>query len=90
VIDKSSLASGHLNGIYEEFAELVGIDAVVKIYTKFRGQQVNFPVRLFAQGYVINQILERYDGKNLNTLATKFGYSERWVREMLKKYKERM
>lgn len=87
-IDKSSLISRHLNGIYEELAGLVGIESVIKIYSTFKGQQVNFPVRLFSHEYVVSQIVELYNGTNTNTLATKFGYSERWVREIIKKHIE--
>jgi len=85
-IDKFNVSSGHLNGVYEEFARYLGIDAALKIYSEFKGQQINFPVRLFSQEYVISQIVELYDGTNINQLAKRFGYSERWVRQMLKKH----
>lgn len=85
-IDKSNVNSGHLNGVYEEFARYIGIDATLKIYSEFKGQQINFPVRLFSQEYVVSQIIEQYNGTNINQLAKRFGYSERWVRQMLKKH----
>ena len=85
-IDGERVKKGHLNGVYEEFSSHVGIDATLKIYSEFKGQQINFPVKLFSQEYIISQITELYDGKNINQLAKRFGYSERWVRQMLKNH----
>jgi len=85
-IDKDSIKKGHLNGVYEEFASHLGIDVALKIYTEFKGQQITFPVKLFSQEYIISQLAELYDGKNINQLAKRFGYSERWIRQMLKEH----
>lgn len=84
-IDKKRIEGGHLNGIYEEMSTLLGIDVTLKIYEHFKGQQISFPVRLFSQEFVMSEIARSYDGTNINALATKFGYSERWIREVLKK-----
>lgn len=84
-IDKKRIEGGHLNGVYEEIANLLGIDTALKIYENFKGQQICFPVRLFSQEFVVSEITRSYDGTNVNALATKFGYSERWIREVLKK-----
>jgi Mor transcription activator family. len=83
-IDEKSLKCEHLNGIYEQLADLVGLDGVIRIYQAYKGQQLNFPVRLFSRGYVLSEVARQYNGKNINTLATKFGYSERQIRQMLK------
>lgn len=85
----NNYSEGSLNGIYEELSQLFGIDMTIKIYEHFKGQQICFPVRLFSQSFVISEIARCYDGTNINALARKFGYSERWVREMLKKQIDR-
>lgn len=74
----------HLNGIYNELAELIGIDAVLKIHSQYRGQQITFPVNLFSKDYIAMQIVSEYNGYNVKELATKFGYSEKWIRKILK------
>ncbi|MGN0115175.1 MAG: Mor transcription activator family protein [Monoglobaceae bacterium] len=74
----------HLNGVYNELAELLGMDAVLKIHAAYRGQQVSFPVNLFSKEFIIMQIVNEYDGYNVKELATKFGYSEKWIRKILK------
>ena len=83
-IDEKCLKCEHLNGIYEQLADLIGIDGAIRIYQYYKGQQLNFPVRLFSRGYVLSEVARQYNGSNVNTLATKFGYSERQIRQMLK------
>lgn len=34
-------------GIYQEIAELIGEQAINKLYQNFRGQQIVFPMRLY-------------------------------------------
>lgn len=76
------------NGVYEVFAEVLGIDKILKVYQYFKGQQINFPTKLFSREYVVEEVLKAYNGKNLNTLSTKFGYSERHLRQLIKDYLE--
>lgn len=70
--------------IYEEIAQIIGEEKTVKLYERFRGQQVTFPQRLCNTGYVIGYAKEHYNGKNLRELARKFDYSERRMRDFLK------
>ena len=74
----------NLNGAYNEIAELLGIEAAVKLHSAFRGQQLTFPVHLFRKDFIARQIIEAYDGSNIKQLATQFGYSEKWIREIVK------
>ena len=83
-VEKSKIRNEHLNGIYVELAGILGFDVVLKIYQEFRGQQINFPVRLFSQQYIVDQIIENHDGNNIKALATRYGYSERWIRQILR------
>ena len=83
-VDQKNIKSGNLNGIYNDFANLLGMDAVLKIHTSFRGQQITFPVELFSKDFIRTQIIEEYNGHNVKTLATKYGYSEKWIRKILK------
>ena len=70
--------------IYEEIARVIGEEETVKLYEKFRGQQITFPQRLYNTSYVANYVKENYNGKNIRELARKFDYSERRIREFLK------
>ncbi|NFH70229.1 Mor transcription activator family protein [Clostridium botulinum] len=78
-IDKSDF-----NGIYEELIELLGLDVTVKIHEYFKGQQVNFPMRLHSKTYVMKEL----QGKSVSDskeLAKELGYTDNWIRKLLKK-----
>lgn len=75
----------YINGIYKKFADLIGVDNAKLIFKEYRGQQITFPVEFYSKEYIYKQIVEEYDGNNLKQLATKYAYSERTVRRIIKK-----
>ena len=89
-LDPSKIKYEYLNGAYNEFANLLGIDAVLKIHAAYRGQQITFPVELFSKEFIKMQIVNEYDGYNIKQLATKFGSSEKWIRKILKNHIDKM
>ena len=70
-MDPKEIESEYLNGVYNEIANTLGIEAAVKLYSTYRGQQIT---------------VAEYDGKNVRQLATKYGYSEKWIRKMIKEH----
>ena len=78
-----------LNGAYNDIAELLGVEATMKLYDTFRGQQLTFPVHLFHKDFIARQITQAYDGSNAKQLATRFGYSEKWIRAIVKENAEK-
>ena len=85
-MDVSKIKCEYLNGAYSELANLFGIEAVLKIHSAYRGQQITFPVQLFSKEFLKKQIVDEYNGYNIKQLATKYGYSEKWVRQILKEH----
>lgn len=83
-MDPSKLKCEYLNGAYNDIANLLGMDAALKLHAAYRGQQITFPVQLFTKEFIAAQIVNEYDGYNVKQLATKFGYSEKWIRKILK------
>ncbi len=83
-MDPSKLKCEYLNGAYNDIANLLGMDAALKLHAAYRGQQITFPVQLFTKEFIAAQIVNEYNGYNLKQLATKFGYSEKWIRKILK------
>ena len=81
--EQNHMKIGNLNGVYNDFANLLGMEAVLKIHTTFRGQQISFPVELFSKDFIKKQISEEYNGHNIKLLATKYGYSEKWIRKII-------
>ena len=83
-MDPKIIKSEYLNSAYSELANLIGIDAVLKIHSTYRGQQIFFPVDLFSRDFIKKQIIEEYDGYNVKQLALKYGYTEKWIKKILK------
>ncbi len=73
-----------LSGIYNEIATVIGIDNTIALYSLYRGQQITFPVNLFTTEFIALRVVEEYDGSNIKQLATKYGYSEKWIRKIIK------
>lgn len=82
-MDKENIKNENLNGVYCEVANLLGIEAAEILHTAFRGQQINFPVNFFTSEFIGSQIIKEYDRHNVKQLATKYGYSEKWIRKMI-------
>lgn len=76
-----------LNGIYNEIATFIGMDATIALYSVYRGQQITFPVNFFTAEFIASRVVKEYDGSNIKQLATKYGYSEKWIRKMIKEAK---
>lgn len=83
-IDKLKIEAENLNGAYSEIANLLGTDAALKLHAKYRGTQVFFPVELLSRDFIATQIVEEYNGHNVRDLAIKYGYTEKWVRIIIK------
>jgi Mor family transcriptional regulator len=72
------------NDIYKEINEIVGLDAMLELYLRFKGQQVTFPVRLYNPELIQKNVIKEYDGTNIPELAQKYNYSEKTIRRMIK------
>ncbi len=84
VLDSKNIKGEYLNGAYSELASILGIDAVLKIHSTYKGQQIFFPMDLFSKEFIRQQIVEEYDGHNIRQLAVKYGYTEKWIKRILK------
>lgn len=72
------------NNVYKEISEIVGLDATLKIYLRFKGQQVSFPVRLYNPQLIQQNVIKEFDGTNVRELAKKYDYSEKTIRRMIR------
>ena len=75
----------HLNSVYREICEKMGPKVTMEIYQMFKGQQICFPVRFFNPARIHQIIIEEYDGTNVRALATKYNYSEKTIRRIVRK-----
>ena len=81
--ETGDLLPENLNGIYREIATLLDCETALILHDAFRGQQVTFPVKVLSREYVGKKIRLEYNGANLKDLATKYGYTEKWLRRIL-------
>lgn len=72
------------NSVYKEISEIVGLDATLKIYLRFKGQQISFPVRLYNPNMIQQKVVKEFDGTNIHELAKKYDYSEKTIRRMMR------
>ena len=83
-ITEEELNPNNFNGVYAEIAALLGVDAAIKLHSQFRGTQISFPIELLNREYIFEQIVKEYNGTNIKELATKYGYTEKWIRKIIK------
>ncbi len=86
-MEPSEIESENLCGIYRDIANLLGVEAAIKIHSAYRGTQVTFPVNLVTKDFIADKIIREYDGTNIKKLASKYGYSEKWVKKIIKERK---
>ena len=72
------------NDIYKEISEILGLEATLKLYLRFKGQQISFPVRLYSPHLIQQNVIKEYDGTNIAELARKYDYSQKTIRRMIK------
>lgn len=76
--------------VAEFFCLYIFLHFCVEKYGRFfhKGSQINFPTRLFSKEFVLEEALKAYDGtsESINLIATKYSYSERTIRKLLKNH----
>lgn len=87
-MDPGKVESKDLCGVYSEIANLLGIDVALKLHSAYHGQQISFPVHFYSNEYLARLIISEYDGTNVKQLATKYNYSEKWIRKIIKEGKD--
>ncbi len=76
------------NSIYKEFSELLGEEAVKRIWDKYHGQTVNFPQHLYSRTFA-RQYIKENDGKlHPRKMAHFLNLTERRVRQIIKEVRE--
>lgn len=75
----------HLNTVYKDLAQRIGIDKTLEIYEIYSGCQVVFPKKLYSPEYISQIIAKEYNGNNARELAKKYDYTERSIRRILNK-----
>jgi len=71
---------------YDGFMGLDGFDAICEFSRTFSGTSVYVPrIRTIFGACLEREILSQYNGANLREMVRKYGYSDRHVRELIKR-----
>lgn len=79
------IVKSDFKGIYAEMAEILGEEIVKIIYKNYKGQQINFPMKLHSNEYVEKYIIENYSKKGIREMSRELGYSDKWIQRLIKK-----
>lgn len=74
-----------LNDCYLELFELIGRDAMLKLFTHFRGDKIDCPMRLYRPEFIADLAKNETDRRERAKIARAGGYSARVIEGMLSK-----
>ncbi|GEO47995.1 hypothetical protein LKI01_19940 [Companilactobacillus paralimentarius] len=74
-----------LNESYKGIAEVIGVEAMLKIRDNYCGMQLQLPMRLYDANK-LRKKLQTMDvqSNQVMMLSRKYGYSPRWIKEASK------
>lgn len=74
-----------LNDIYLELYELIGRDAMLKLFKYFRGDKIDCPMRLYRPDYIAGLIKSTTDRRERAKIARAGGYTIKFIESVLVK-----
>ncbi len=74
-----------LNDIYLELFELIGRDAMLKLFKYFRGDKIDCPMRLYRPEYIADIAKQTSDRRERAKIARAGGYTTKFIEGMLNK-----
>jgi len=74
-----------LNDMYLELFELIGKDAMLKLFKYFRGDKIDCPMRLYRLEFIADIAKQIPDRRERAKIARAAGYSAKAIETMLSK-----
>ena len=74
-----------LNDIYLELFELIGRDAMLKLFKHYRGDKIDCPMRLYRPEYIADLAKQVTDRRERAKIARAAGYSAKMIEGLLVK-----
>lgn len=88
-MDKEEIDIEALHSFYKELQNLIGLESMLKVHDHYKGSQLVIPSHLYDRKIAATKITEQYNGRNSRELARKYGYSQKWVSDNLRKAREK-
>lgn len=73
---------------YLELFTLIGKDAMLKLYTHFRGDKIDLPMRLYRPEFIADLTKNEPDRRERAKIARAGGYSTRVIERLLSKRRQ--
>ena len=77
-----------LNDSYLELFELIGRDAMLKLFKYFRGDKIDCPMKLYRPEYIADLAKQTTDRRERAKIARAGGYSARVIERLLSKRRQ--
>lgn len=77
--------SDALNDIYLELFELIGRDAMLKLFKYYRGDKIDYPMRLYRSDYIADLVEQTSDRRERAKIARAGGYTIKFIEGLLSK-----
>ena len=77
-----------LNDIYLELYELIGRDGILKLFKYFRGDKIDYPMRLYRPEFIADLAKQTTDRRERAKIAGAAGYTVKFIEGMLRKRRE--
>ena len=77
-----------LNDSYLELFELIGRDAMLKLFTHFHGDKIDCPMRLYRPEFVADLAKQTTDRRERAKIARAAGYTVKFIEGMLRKRRD--
>ncbi|MDE7202613.1 MAG: hypothetical protein K2O91_12105 [Lachnospiraceae bacterium] len=77
-----------LNDSYLELFELIGRDAMLKIFKYFRGDKIDCPMKLYRPEYIADLAKQTTDRRERAKIARAGGYTVKFIEGVLRKRRE--
>ena len=74
-----------LNDSYLELYELIGKDAMLKLFKYFRGDKIDCPMRLYRPDYIADLVSQTTDRRERAKIARAGGYTIKFIEGVLSK-----
>lgn len=89
-MEKDENSSSDFYGIYKEIADVLGVENTIKLHSRFKGEQISFPVKLYSDEYVYKYVSWSLNNttKSKKDLAREFQYTERRINRIVKNCKK--
>ncbi|VDG24132.1 hypothetical protein [Lactiplantibacillus mudanjiangensis] len=73
------------HSLMHAMSDLIGLPATMQFFEQYRGMRLNIPAHLYDSAIVATRISQLGESRpNSQVLAAKYGYSRRWVDQVLR------